>query len=380
MMTPKERVLSSLQHREPDRVPTGETGVDYSVSEQLLGYSTLYRGKWKEYQALWHGRRDEYVESCKRTIVDLALKLEWDFVPVHLVPSRNAILEPPVFLDKYIWQEADGRIMQFSPESEGHAVTIRVPTRSLDDLVEEDVVIDPSQLELVDYVTSELGATHFILGRSEDGSFPHEKFGLSELLMAMVDNPAFVHRAIEIETRKAVATINALLDAGCDGVCPGNDYCSSRGPMMSPAHFREYIFPALSAMCQATHAKGKYMIKHTDGNTWAILDMLIDAGIDAWQGIQQTIGMGLSDLKTKYGNRLSLWGGVDLDYLVSGTPDQICQITRQAIDAAAPGGGFVLTSGNTLMVGVRVENYIAMLETNKSYGVYPIQRGKAFGR
>ena len=73
-MLPKERMIAALEFTKPDRVPIGETGIDYTITEEALGHPTLYRGKWKEYQALWQGRRDEYVESCKRDLVALAHK------------------------------------------------------------------------------------------------------------------------------------------------------------------------------------------------------------------------------------------------------------------------------------------------------------------
>ncbi len=367
-MLSRERVLQALLHHQPDRVPVGEIGVDYPITEQALGHPTLYRAKWKEYQALWQGRRDEYVKSCKRDIVDLVRKFEWDFVPVFLVPPRNAPACPPKFLDEYRWEEPDGRIMQFSPETEGHAVCVQYPPLSLDTLKEQPVQIDPSQLELVEHVVRELGATHLILGRGEDGTFPHERYGLTQLLMGMIDDPPLVHEVIEIETRNAITINEVLLDAGCDAVLPGDDYCSAKGPMMSPGHWKEFIFPALRALCESAHRKGKYLIKHTDGKTWSIFDMLLEAGIDGWHGIQATAGMDLALLKKRYGDRVCFWGGVDVDWLVDGTPEQVRAATRYAIESAGDDGGLVLTSGNTLMVGVRYENYLAMLEAARSGG------------
>jgi len=83
VLLPKERVLLALKHKEADRVPVGEVSADYEIIEKVLGRKTFYRAKWREWQALWEGRRDEVVESQKKDIVDLAKKLEWDFVPVH---------------------------------------------------------------------------------------------------------------------------------------------------------------------------------------------------------------------------------------------------------------------------------------------------------
>lgn len=368
-MLPKERVIAALQHSQPDRIPIGEIGVDYTVTEQALGHPTLYRAKWQEYQALWQGRRDEYVASCKRDIVALARAFGWDFVPVFLVPPAGPPPPPPRFLDTYTWQEPDGRVMAFSPESEGHAVAVQVPPLRARDLNPAPLTIDPSQLELVEHVVRELGDTHFILGRGEDGTFPHEKYGLTELLIGMVDDPDRVQRIIELETQRALIVNAALLAAGCDGVIVGDDYCSSRGPMMRPAHFRRFILPNLTALCADIHARGRYFIKHTDGNTWPIFDLLLEAGIDGWHGIQASAGMDLARLKARYGERVCFWGGVDVDYLVDGTPEEVRDVVRRAIAAAGHDGGLVLTSGNTLMVGVRYENYRAMLEAAAREGV-----------
>lgn len=361
-MLPKTRVLAALEHRRPDRIPTGEIGADYPITEQALGRRTLYRAKWREYQALWDGRRDEYVTSCKRDLVDLVRKFEWDFVPVFLVPAAGRQSRPIRFLDEYTWEEADGRIMQFSPESEGHAVCVRhLPLAEA--LAREAAAgpIEPSQLELVEHVVAELGQTHFILGRGGDGTLPHERYGLTELLVAMIDRPDLVHEAIRRSTQRALAINDALLAAGCDGVLEGDDYCSTKGPMMSPASFREFVMPALTQLAQAAHAQGKYFIKHTDGNTWRIFEMLLEAGIDGWHGIQASAGMDLARLKACYGERVCFFGGVDVDLLVDGTCEQVHAAATKAITAAGENGGLVLTSGNSLMVGVRYENYLAML-------------------
>jgi uroporphyrinogen decarboxylase len=116
------------------------------------------------------------------------------------------------------------------------------------------------------------------------------------------------------------------------------------------------------------HAKGKYLIKHTDGNVWPILDMMIEAGIDAWQGIQPAIGMTLPRLQERYAGRLCFWGGVDVDTLVAGSEEEVAEQVRVACESAPRDGGLVLTCGNSVMVGVKYSNYMAMLEAAKRYG------------
>jgi hypothetical protein len=372
-MLPRDRVRAALERREPDCVPIGEFGVDYPITERALGRSTLYRAKWREYTALWEGRRDEVVESYKRDLVDIARVFEWDFVPVMLMPPKKAHYERPTFLDEYTWRDESGRVWKFSPMSEGWAICVEYPEVTIEDLDDTWSEIDESQLEVVRHVVRELGDTHYIIARGADGSFPHEATcGLAEFLVRMITDPSFVHRAVDLATQWAIKVNDILLDEGCDAIWAPADYCDSRGPMMSPAHFREFMYPSIRAMCDAVHARDSYLIKHTDGNTWSVMNMMIEAGIDGWQGIQPRIGMDMKRLKELYGDQLTFFGGVDCDTLVAGTPDDVVEEVRYATRHAGPGGGLVLCSGNTLMVGTKWENYQAMLQARRQYGTYPI--------
>ncbi len=225
-----------------DRVPTGETGVDYTITERALGHPRLYRAKWKEYNALWEGRRNDYVESCKRDIVALARKFEHDVVPVswcrHAVSPRAA-----VFLSKYKWRLPDGRVYAFSPQSEGHAFLLSHPDFALEQIEDIPLDFDESQLELVHHVVKEMGDTHFILGRPGDGIFPIAKYTLEFMLVGMLERPELIQRIIEVETRRCIAVGDLLLDAGCDALLPTSDVAGNNGPFMSPKMFRQFLFP-----------------------------------------------------------------------------------------------------------------------------------------
>lgn len=367
-MLPKERVIAALDFKTPDRIPTGETGIDYAITEQALGHPTLYRAKWKEFTALWEGRRDEYVESCKRDIVGLARTFEHDVVPAFLVPSRQQAPVLPEFLGPYKWRTPDGRVFAFSPESEGHPFLLANPECEPEDIQDIPFEPDESELELVRHVVKEMGSTHFILGRPGDGIFPIMRYTVEFLLTNMIERPELVRRIVEVETRYCIKVSEALLDAGCDAVLPTSDVAGNNGPFMSPAMFKEFLFPWLKAECDAAHAKGKYFIKHTDGKVWSILEMMIEAGIDGWQGIQPKIGMSLPALQERYGGRVCFWGGVDMDTLCAGTEEEVAEEVRIACESAPREGGLVITCGNSVMVGVKYANYLAQLRAARRYG------------
>lgn len=367
-MLPKERVIAALEFKTPDRIPVGETGVDYPITETVLGRPTLYRAKWKEFTAVWQGRRDEYVASCKRDIVELARKLEHDVVPVFLVPSRHKPVPQPEFIADYRWRVPDGRVYAFSPESEGHPFILSNPEVALDDLEEIPFDLDESELELVRHVVQEMGDTHFILGRPGDGVLPIMKYTLEFFLTGMIERPGLIRRIIEIETRYCIKVSDALLDASCDAVLPTSDLGGNNGPFMSPKMFREFISPGLKAECDAAHARGKYFIKHTDGQLWSVLDLMIEAGIDGWQGIQPEIGMTLPALQERYGGQLCFWGGVSMPALINGTQEQVTEEVRIACESAPATGGLVITCANSVMVGVKYQNYLAQLRAAGLYG------------
>jgi uroporphyrinogen decarboxylase len=151
-----------------------------------------------------------------------------------------------------------------------------------------------------------------------------------------------------------------------------DDYCDNRGPIMGIKPFKKFIIPAIKRQVEAVHKKGGYFIKHTDGNTWDILDDLIDTGIDAWHGIQPNIGMDFARLKQKYGDKICFFGGTNCETLITGRPDDIRKEVKYAIKNAAPGGGLVLTTSNVVPPGSKIENYTAMRESIAQYGKYPI--------
>jgi hypothetical protein len=391
-MTPKERMLAVLNGEEADHVPTGELGVDYPITEYVLGHHTYYRAKYREKSALWAGKRNEVVTSQKRDLVALAEKLEWDFVPVFLTYSAQNDYAPVTFIDETTWKDAFGRTWKYSQVTED-ILCIEMPR--LDEtaiaILQEPFIPQKSELELVRHVVQTLGDSHFIIGRTSielrdaapvmgrgpvDGTFPESYGGLMmdmvDFSLRLIDDSEFVKRLLAAATNRAIEVALTLIDAGVNAIVMDTDYCHQTGPWISPAHFDEIVFPLLQKQVDAIHSAGAYVIKHTDGNTWPILDMLVSAGIDGLHGIQPSAGMDLAALKEKCGSKVTLLGAVEGSYLINSQPDEIRQLVQRQIMSAGKGGGYVLTSSNSVQLGVPPENYLAMLEALRDYGRYPL--------
>jgi len=374
-MNSKERVQAAFHHEEADRVPCGENDIDYVVVEELLGYETLYNSRWREKQALWDGRRDEIVADYGKANVDLVHALEWDYVRVHAMPAAKEY-SPPQMTGEYSWLDEQGREIQYSPEVGNIALYSDSQDMTIDDLPDPDehYEVDPSEMDAIRHVVSEIGDSHFIIGRSPvDGTFPFaDTVGMQEYLIRMITDTEFVERSAELYVNRSIAYINAMIDAGVDAVMVTDDYSGNQGPFMGPERFRRFIIPGIERQVAAAHAKGAFFVKHTDGNTWPILDDLIATGIDAWHGIQPNIGMDLKLLKEKYGDKLCFFGGINCETLVEGTPEQAAAEVNYALQHAAPGGGLVIATGNVLQPGTQLANYLAARQALRENGRYPI--------
>ena len=151
---------------------------------------------------------------------------------------------------------------------------------------------------------------------------------------------------------------------GLDGFALCADYCFNTGPFLSPNMFAEFITPYLARLTRAYRDLGFYVIKHTDGNIMSILDMIVGTGIDGLNPLEPVAGMDIGLLKERYGGRIALVGNIDCGYLLSqAPPEEVRQVTRQTIRVAAPGGGYCLSSSNSIHSSVKPENFMAMIET-----------------
>ena len=189
-------------------------------------------------------------------------------------------------------------------------------------------------------------------------------FAQPELIKGLVDMSV----KINIELAREAARL------GADFVFTGDDYASTEALFISPAMFEEYLYPGLKEVVAGFHAAGLPVIKHTDGNITAILDLLIDSGIDCLDPIDPVAGMDIAMIKEKYGDRVAIKGNVDCaETLTFGTVEEVIKETLDVIKKAANGGGFILSSSNSIHSAVKPENYLAMLNTIRAYGNYPIK-------
>jgi uroporphyrinogen decarboxylase len=198
--------------------------------------------------------------------------------------------------------------------------------------------------------------------------------GLDNLLLNFLMEPKLVEVLMDKVLACNMRIVQRAIRAGAEVIILGDDYAGNKGPMMSPTHFRQFILPRLKKMVDLIHAEGAFCIKHSDGNLYPILEDIVSAGPDGINPVEPVAGMDLKTVKRLVGNRVCVTGNIDCGQLLPhGTPDQVREAVRQAIADAAPGGGYILTSSNSIHSTCDPKNFVAMVQAAKEFGNYTTQ-------
>jgi len=161
--------------------------------------------------------------------------------------------------------------------------------------------------------------------------------------------------------------------SGADVIVLSDDYAGNESLFFSPAVFRTFLRPRLKRMVDAIHDEGGKAVKHSDGNLWPILEDIVNTGIDGLHPLEPVAGMDLAEVKQKYGDRVCLIGNVDCGYVLSeGSLEEVEAAVKECMRKGAPGGGYIISSSNSIHSSVQPENYLAMIAATQKYGKYPI--------
>jgi len=198
--------------------------------------------------------------------------------------------------------------------------------------------------------------------------------GFENLLMDFLLDPEFAHELMDKVLAMSLRVARRAVRAGADAIVIADDYAGNEAPVFSPAVAREFVIPRLKRMVDAIHEEGGMAVKHSDGNLWPILDQIVDTGIDALNPIEPLAKMDMGKVKQKYGHRISLIGNIDCGHLLPhGTVEEVETAVKECIAQAAPGGGLIMASSNSIHYSVDPTNYRVMIEATRRHGNYPIR-------
>ncbi len=338
-MNSYERVMTAMRRGQPDRVPVVESVIDPHVMKAIVP-----------------GARD---------FGDLSDYLDLDNV------GSGAVFEHIAETDDGFVDEWGVRYI-YGPEVLAHPV--EGPIRCKDDLAKYQPP-DPD-------APHRLGKLPEMVARykGERAVFFHHRAafmwsvylaGMETVLMAFIDEPDFAAELMDMVLGVNEKIIRNAVRAGADIVVLGDDYAANWGPLFSREHFEQLVLPRLQRAVDAIHEEGGLAIKHSDGNLWPILDLIVDTGAEGLNPLEPVADMHMAEAKKQYGDRVCLVGNIDCGELLShGSVEEVEQAVQQCIADGADGGGFMLSSSNSIHSSVSPINYETMVRAGQEYGEY----------
>ncbi len=193
--------------------------------------------------------------------------------------------------------------------------------------------------------------------------------GLVPFSYALMDQPDLVDAVIKKVSDIIYDVVEDIIhDDNIGGVFMGDDMGYATGTMVSPSVLREKFLPHMKRVVDLVHSAGKIFVLHSCGNIYEIMEDLIEMGVDAKHSFEDKI-LPVDEAYRKWGDRIGLIGGVDMDIMASGTQDQVKRRAREILDTCAAKGRYVLGTGNSVANYVPLENYMALIDEAKKWNM-----------
>lgn len=340
-LTSAQRVLRVLRREEPDRIPHFEWIIDRKVR-----------------QAICPGCSME--EFTVRMGLD-AILTGPDFKKEQVGPKRV----------RNEW----GVVQEYT--SEEHGFPVEGPLKTLDDLrryTPPDPHAPGRYDSLESIVKRHKGKLAIGVHLNDVFSIPRYLLGFERLMMAFAEEPELVRGLVSLSVEINIEMAREVARRGADFVFTGDDYASTERPFISPRSFREHLAGPLAQVIKGFHDAGLPVIKHSDGNILPILDEILAARIDCLDPIDPVAGLDIGEMKQRCGDRVALKGNVDCaQTLTFASEEEVVRQTKGAIAKAGAGGGYILSSSNSIHSAVKPGNYLAMWNAWRMYRDYPIR-------
>ena len=217
---------------------------------------------------------------------------------------------------------------------------------------------------LVDILGRELPAGMKFIGYGPGGVLENliSLVGFDNLCFMLIDDAELVQDIVDAIGSRLVGHYQMLAQFDTIGAMISNDdWGFKTQTMLSPDDMRKFIIPWHRKIAQTIHASGRPAILHSCGNLVEVMDDIIDdIGYEAKHSYEDSI-MPVEEAYEKWGRRLAILGGIDVDFICRNTPEAIRERSRQMLERTSERGGYALGSGNSIPEYVPADAYLAMI-------------------
>ena len=352
-MTSKERVLTAVAHRQPDRVP-----VDYGAHAQV---NLALRGH------LGLGDDADLLRVLGTDLRGVAPAIKQQASPVCYADPTQAVTDDGFYVD--LW----GVGFRRAETPTGEYVDLAYhPLRAATTLAEIEAhpLMEPDDWDYGPVRPAAEAQAEWAVWAHCRGTFEISWFirGLDAFMTDLALEPKQACRLMDRVQERLEERLRRILEAGGDAVDIAeynDDVGMQDGLLMSPDMWRRYLKPRLGRMFSLIRSAGKHVRYHSCGGVRDILPDLIDLGLDILTPFQPlAAGMEPLALKRDFGRHLTLHGGVDMqDLLPHASREQVVDEVKRLMDVLSEDGGWIACSSHNLQPDTPPGNIVAMYET-----------------
>ena len=379
-MNSRERLVTSLDHREPDRVPIDlggiVTGITTGANKELKSYLNLESD-------------DPVVDRVQQLSLPsnaVMERLNVDTRYIYLQASRDwQDIELPdnTYQDEFgVLRKAafrpDGWLLYY--DFVGHPLSDAETVADLAKFKWPDPH-DPSRYEGIEEAARKMseGTEYGVMANVISSIFEFGWYlrGYMRFYEDLVLNPDMIRALLGMMGEFQRALMGEVLDRigpYISVVMTGSDLGTQRAPAMSPDVYYDLVWPEYKKLWDMIKSKTDAKIfYHSCGSLYPMIPYLIEGGVDILHPVQpKAAEMGDREkLKREFGDKLTFWGGFDQQHVLPhGTPEEVREETKRLLDAFMPGGGFIFAAGHNIQSDVPPENVIALFDTVREYGIY----------
>ena len=385
-MTSRERVLTTINHEQPDRIPlvigvSNATGIKMKPYQGIKAIAGIhapdnYLYDWPE---LGTAEIDEETMLRLRSDVRGVLDLE-----PEKVRQRNREREPHSnCIDSWGGGQIETAPGDWYPGI--HPISSAKTVQDLESYPGWPDMSDPSRIAHVrEQARALAGENQFAILATPWLLFPFERAhamqGMETFLMNMAMDKDFARALLEkiaVYCKQLMGPFLEQLGDNVDIIKIGDDLGTQESLMISPKMYREILKPVhadfIAFIKERTRAK---VLFHSDGDVAPLIGDFIEIGVDILNPIQTSAGK-MSDLhsiKKHYGNNIIFCGGIDSHRILPhGSVADVREEVRRVIEALGPGGGCMIGAVHTVMNDVPPENVLAMVDAVEEFGHYPLK-------
>jgi uroporphyrinogen decarboxylase len=359
-MKHRERVLTALNHEEPDRCP-----MQISFTPEFASRLKNDLGLRDEDLHNPHGGGNTY--ALERAIDEdmILTSVGW----ANSYYATETYSEDGVsYSDE--WGVGWKNVAYETRFGKGHYTEIVGHPLADDQAIDAYQPPDPNRPELyveAERVIKEYQDEYWVVGVTVTTIFETAWAlrGLERTLMDFIVNPDLVERLLDIPFNYHLAAAKKLVEMGVDMIWTGDDVGAQNSMLISPETWRRFFKPRMATFIWALKrinpdVKVAY---HSDGNIYPIIPDLIEVGLDVLNPIQPRC-MDPREVKKEYGDRLCFWGSMDEQYtLPFGTPAEVQREVMTRLKTLGKNGGLIIGPTHHVQLDTPLENFWAMVNT-----------------